>query len=644
MLDSNKNIIQAQPLVSVIIPCYNAEKYVGQTIESVLNQTYKNYEIIVIDDGSTDKSAEVIEKYLQLDKRINYFPQSNQGVSFTRNKGVDIAKGEIIAFLDADDVWEPENLEVKVKTLISDPNLFWVFSDMYLADEMLNKTELLEGITSENILESLLARKGEVIHAPSGIVLKKECLVKNNVRFDPNATPSEDLDLCIQITALGYKGKRIPEPLWVYRVLENSLSRNLNKLESGNILIMNKALKAKLFKSFWFKQHCFSNNYLILAGTWWVNGNNKTKGLYYIFKSILFYPPNALKLLNKLKYFNLYQAKRRPLRPSDNFILKNIYTKNLTLSAKKNITTFLFHRININQDPLWNPIHPEHFEQIIIYLKKHFEFVALKDYLLEDYIPKTQKPLCAVGFDDGYRDFLEFALPILEKYDCPSSMYIVTDCIDNDLPPWTYMLNHYFINTEKLKIELNTTDFPGHLKSTEWRTKADRLLYAKQLNPFMKSLDNTQRCIIYKKIIEEFSDVKPPHGLMLTWDEVRDLKNHKCEVGSHTVSHPVLSKKLPYDELFHELKESALIIEKQTGIFPATISYPFGAYNSDVKKVAFDAGYKIGVTVNPSPYDSSRHDMLEIPRIELFDEPFLKTRLRINEIVPKIRKILTFKG
>ena len=160
----------------------------------------------------------------------------------------------------------------------------------------------------------------------------------------------------------------------------------------------------------------------------------------------------------------------------------------------------------------------------------------------------------------------------------------------------------------------------------------------------MKSLDNARRCVVYEEIIKELNDVLPPHGLMLNWEEIKELKKYKCDVGSHTISHPVLSKNIPYAELLEELKKSALIIEKHTGIFPATISYPFGAYNQDVKKAAFDAGYKIGVTVNPSPYDSTRHDMLEIPRIELFDEPFLKTKLRINEIVPKIRKILTFRG
>ncbi|HKC68443.1 MAG TPA: glycosyltransferase [Bacteroidia bacterium] len=632
------------PLVSIIIPCYNAEQYIAQAIESVFNQTYKNFEVIIINDGSSDRSEEVINNFLSLDERIQLHNQSNKGVSKSRNRGLAIAKGEIIAFLDADDAWEPENLEVKAKKLLSEPDVYWVYSDVYLADEELKKTAILEGITAENILDSLLARRGEIIHAPSGVVLKKECFTKYNIEFDPNATPSEDLDLCIQISAKGYKGFRIPEPLWTYRVLTNSLSRNLERLERGNLLIMNKALRAKLFKSFWFKQQCFSNNYLILAGSWWVNGNNKSKGLYYILKSILFYPPNILKLLNKLRSFNLYQAKRIPIEIPNNFFTRTLTSKNSKPNLKKNITTFLFHRINTLQDPLWNPIHPEHFEQIIIYLTRHFELVPLKDYLLDDFVPKTQKPLCAIGFDDGYRDFLEFALPILKKYNCPSSMYVVTDCIDNNLPPWTYVLNHHFINTEKLSISINTTDFPGHLKNTKWKTIPDRLDYAKQLNPFMKSLENSKRCEIYDTIIKELNDVTPPYGLMLTWDEVRDLKNHMCEVGSHTVSHPVLSKKLSYTELMHELKESALIIKKHTGIFPTTISYPFGAYNQDVKKAAFDAGYKIGVTVNPSPYDSKKHNMLEIPRIELFDEPFLKTKLRINEIIPRIREIITFRG
>ena len=630
-------------LVSIVIPCFEAEKYIADAIESVLNQTLSSFELIIINDGSKDKSEDIIKKYCALDSRIKYFYQENKGVSIARNEGILKATGEFIAFLDADDSWEPENLEVKVNVLKEDETIDWVFSDVYLADEYLTKTEVIEGGNDNDILNSLLLRKGDVIHAPSNIVVRSKCLGSSLVLFDKNLSTSADWDFCVQLAAKKFKGKRIPVPLWSYRVLENSMSRNLQAIERDNLYVHIKAKEQKLFKSRLFKLQCFSN-YLILAGCWWVNGNNKTKGLYYILKSILFYPPNILKLLIKLRSFNLYQAKRTPIEFPDNFIKRNLTFKHNKHPKKKNITAFLFHRINTIQDPLWNPIHPEHFEQIITYLKKHFELVSLKDYLLEDFTPKTHKPLCAIGFDDGYRDFLEFALPILKKYNCPSSMYVVTDCIDNDLPPWTYMLNHYFINTNKLFLSIDTTDFPGHLKNTKWKTKADRLDYAKQINPFLKSIENNKRCYIYNEIIKELNDVIPPHGLMLTWDEVKELKNHMCEVGSHTVSHPVLSKKISYNELIYELKESALIIEKHTGIYPATISYPFGAYNQEVKKAAFDAGYKIGVTVNPSPYDSKKHDMLEIPRIELFDEPFLKTKLRINEIIPRIREIITFRG
>jgi len=630
-------------LVSVIIPVYNAKNYIAQAIESVLNQTHRNFELLVINDGSTDTSEEVIKKYCDLDPRVKYFSQENKGVSESRNKGIDMARGDIVAFLDADDAWEPENLEAKVKVLQRDPGIGWTFSDMYLADESLNKTELIEGGDDSDLLNSLLSRKGEAIHAPSNIVVRKSCLGAGGVYFDTHLSTSADWDFCIQLAARHFKGKRIPTPLWSYRVLENSMSRNLQTIENDNLYVHKKARTQKLFRSFWFKQQCFSNNYLILAGIWWVDGNKKLKALSYIIRSVLFYPPNILKILNKLQKFNLYQAKRTPIKSTGNFLKKSLPFKSKT-PAKKNVTTFLFHRVNTLRDPLWNPIHPEHFEQIIVYLKKNFEFVSLKEYLLDDFKPNTHKPLCAIGFDDGYRDFLDFALPILKKYNCPSSMYVVTDCIDRDLPPWTYMLNHYFINTNKLSVQLDTKDFPGHLKITHWRNRAERLLFARQLNPYMKSLSNRNREIIYSEIIAGLNDVNPPHNLMLSWEELCDLKAHRCEVGSHTVSHPVLSKKLSPDELWAELKQSALTIEKNTGEFPATISYPFGAYNEEVKKAAFDAGYKIGVTVNPEPYDSSRHDLFEIPRIELFDEPFIKTKLRINKILPRILKILSLRG
>jgi glycosyltransferase involved in cell wall biosynthesis len=574
------------PVVSVIIPCYNAEKYIGQAIESALNQTVTDFEVIVINDGSTDGSAAIIDQYCRADGRIVHYPQANAGVSNARNAGLDKASGTYVAFLDADDVWEPENLEVKIRALESDTSADWSFSDMYLADEELNKTEIVEGGNDSNLLDSLLSRKGEAIHAPSNLVIRLEKLRRHKVRYDPLLSTSADWDFCIQMASHNMRGKRVPSPLWSYRVLDNSMSRNLQRLESDNLYVHRKASAQGLFKSFWFRQLCFSNNYLILAGIWWVNGRRKARALMYILKSILYYPPNILKLLIKLRRFNLYQAKRRPLAGTGNFIKRKLPLK-YKAPVKKNVTTFLFHRVNVTRDPLWNPIHPQHFEQIILYLKKHFEFVQLEEYLMdENYRPATSKPLCTIGFDDGYRDFMEYALPILIKHQCPSSMYVVSDCIDKDLPPWTYMLNHYFINTQKLSIDLDTSDFPGHLKYPTWRNKGERLLFARQLNPYMKSISNDTRANIYHRILEELNDVEPPRNLMLKWDEVRELSNYRCLVGSHTASHPVLSKRLSATQLRAELLDSAKAIERHTGVFPVSIAYPFGAYNEEVKQAA----------------------------------------------------------
>ncbi|MGL4378530.1 MAG: glycosyltransferase family 2 protein, partial [Microcoleaceae cyanobacterium] len=99
------------PLVSVVIPSYNCAKYVGEAIESVFAQTYSNYEIIVIDDGSQDNTREVLEKYHD---RVNYVYQKNQGVSVARNHGIELAQGEFVAFLDADDYFFPDKLEAQM--------------------------------------------------------------------------------------------------------------------------------------------------------------------------------------------------------------------------------------------------------------------------------------------------------------------------------------------------------------------------------------------------------------------------------------------------------------------------------------------------------------------------------------------------
>lgn len=106
------------PLVSVIIPAYNAESFIEETLKSVLAQTYPAIEVLVIDDGSQDRTPEIVAGMAERDPRVVLVKQSNAGVAAARNLGIDQSKGEFIAPIDADDIWYPENLEKQVQCML----------------------------------------------------------------------------------------------------------------------------------------------------------------------------------------------------------------------------------------------------------------------------------------------------------------------------------------------------------------------------------------------------------------------------------------------------------------------------------------------------------------------------------------------
>ena len=129
-------------LISIIIPAYNADKYIGETIQSVMDQSVQEWELLVVVDGATDQTAQVAQSYADKDRRIQVYTKPNSGVSGTRNFGLEKAKGDFIAFLDADDTWLPENLERKLTVLHNNPEIMWVFSDMNLCDHKMENPKL----------------------------------------------------------------------------------------------------------------------------------------------------------------------------------------------------------------------------------------------------------------------------------------------------------------------------------------------------------------------------------------------------------------------------------------------------------------------------------------------------------------------
>lgn len=186
----------SEPLVSVVVPIYNTEKYIERAVKSICNQTYKNIEILLVDDGSTDKSDSVCLKLKQDDERISYFYQENQGVSSARNLGIDHANGKYILFCDSDDSWKQELLEVVVAEIESEKQcdlvqFGFVSNDQHLYKEdevkrlqMSQKAFLIEYFCDNDIYRNLSS-------SCFGL-FRLKIIKENHLRFDDALKRGED--------------------------------------------------------------------------------------------------------------------------------------------------------------------------------------------------------------------------------------------------------------------------------------------------------------------------------------------------------------------------------------------------------------------------------------------------------------------
>ncbi len=185
---------------SVVIPSYNREKVVLRAIDSVLKQTFQDFEIVVVDDGSSDNTRTVVTAIA--DKRVRYVYQYNKGATAARNTGIENSQGEYVSFLDSDDIWHPEMLEKQLTAYMSDPEIGWVYTNVQgiHSDGSSFPFGLPLGIHGYCYAEAL--RQGYI--APTTVIsAKKEALVKVGM-FDTNLPASQDDDICFKL-AKNYK-------------------------------------------------------------------------------------------------------------------------------------------------------------------------------------------------------------------------------------------------------------------------------------------------------------------------------------------------------------------------------------------------------------------------------------------------------
>lgn len=216
--------LRHNPKISVIIPLYNHEKYIREAIDSVIGQSFDDFELIVINDGSTDTSEDIVKGFN--DSRIAYFYQENQGAPHTINRGVKLARGEYISILNSDDAYDKNRLEKAIKILESDHSVFAVFSYVELIDEEGKSIRIKRGAEEnwlglspdnsfkeyQDIILDLLA--GNFLHTTSNLICRRS--VFDRVGYFSNLRYTHDYEFFLKLCS-NFKVYIIPEPLVQYR-------------------------------------------------------------------------------------------------------------------------------------------------------------------------------------------------------------------------------------------------------------------------------------------------------------------------------------------------------------------------------------------------------------------------------------------
>lgn len=291
--------LQRARSVSVVIPTYNYGRFISDAIRSALEQTHPPLEVIVVDDGSSDGTGEVVGKF---GDAVKYIFQENAGVCAARNRGVQESSGELISFLDADDIWEKTNIEKQLERFGDDEEIGLVHCGMREFDDVTGETiQLYLNGGEEGVANNLLLWEGPVIIGPGGAVTVTRAAFDAVGGFDTQMKVGEDWDFCYRI-ARKFKVGFVPEPLLNYRSHGSAAHLNVENMERGMSIFYAKAFATDDPQILKLRRRAYANFHRIMAGSYFRSGR-KDKFLSHSLKSILFRPAG-------IGYFLQYPLRR----------------------------------------------------------------------------------------------------------------------------------------------------------------------------------------------------------------------------------------------------------------------------------------------------------------------------------------------
>ena len=248
------------PTISVVIPAYNAERTILETIKSVQQQTFSDFEIIVINDGSEDKTLELLSQVEE--PRLSIYSYNNSGLSTARNRGISHSKGEYIAFLDADDLWEPDKLEAQLAALQNQPEAGVAYSWTNFMDEKGESFQAAEPVWFEGNVYTHLLDYNFIACGSNPLIRKKA--IESVGEFDSTLRSCEDWDFWLRLAAK-WAFVVVPKPQILYRLSSRTMSSKIKVMEEAHLVVIEKAFQSIPIELQPLKNQIVANTYRLMA-------------------------------------------------------------------------------------------------------------------------------------------------------------------------------------------------------------------------------------------------------------------------------------------------------------------------------------------------------------------------------------------
>ena len=571
------------PLVSIITIFHNGERFIGEAIESILRQTYSNWELLLVDDGSSDRATAIVQDFVtRFPARIRYLEHArhaNRGMSASRNLGLKHARGEYVSFLDADDVWRPDKLADQVRLLVEHPEAAYVYGPLELWRSWTGRpsdTDELQslGLAADRMIQppqllNLFLRNEKNI--PSGI-LARTAIIRQVGGYEERFTAMCEDQVVHAKVCLSHPVYASSKSWYRYRQHPNSCNARV--------------WRAGTFESETMEFLRWLRGYLIQQGV----ANGETwEALQTRYRSLR---PSLPKRASKV----LRHQARRGWR----FWKKTARKIRGTISPPPVI--LCYHRIfEPAADPHELSVSRDHFRQQLQVIQRLAEPMTL-GRLVND-LPARRLPRSAVvlTFDDGYLDNLENALPLLQESGIPATIYVTAGALGTAGEFWWDDLERLVLAApdlpERLRLQIN-----GHLR--EWKLDApndvkirERLYF--DLHAELRPLSATQQRDVLARLRSLTGlplEARSSYRCLNQAELKRLAADPLVSIGAHTLTHCDLDYRTR-EEQEAEIAGSKQALEAIIGRPVEHFSYPYGSFNSDSVAVCAANHFRSAVAV-----------------------------------------------